>query len=100
MIGCLQWAVSLGQFDIQTATMTIPRFQVAPRIGHLERLKRMYGYLKKFSSTAIRVRVLQPVYEDLPDQQFNLSHSISGNVTDLTPKDTPRPLGKSVTTTT
>jgi hypothetical protein len=26
MIGCLQWAVSLGQFDIQTATMTMLRF--------------------------------------------------------------------------
>jgi hypothetical protein len=23
MIGCLQWAVSLGRFDIQTATMTM-----------------------------------------------------------------------------
>ena len=31
MIGCLQWAVSLGRFDIQTATMTMSRFRVAPR---------------------------------------------------------------------
>jgi hypothetical protein len=23
MIGCLRWAVSLGRFDIQTATMTM-----------------------------------------------------------------------------
>jgi hypothetical protein len=45
MIGCLQWAVSLGRFDIQTATMTMSRFHLAPRQGHLDRLKRMYGYL-------------------------------------------------------
>jgi hypothetical protein len=31
IIGCLQWAVSLGRFDIQTATMTMLRFLSAPR---------------------------------------------------------------------
>jgi hypothetical protein len=30
MIGCLQWAVSLGRFDIQTATMTMSGFRAAP----------------------------------------------------------------------
>lgn len=43
MIGSLQWAVSLGRFDIQTATMTMSRFRAAPRQGHLDRLKHMYG---------------------------------------------------------
>jgi hypothetical protein len=56
MIGCLQWAISLGRFDIQTATMTMSSFRTAPRQGHLTRLKRIYGYLKKFSSAAIRIR--------------------------------------------
>jgi hypothetical protein len=31
MVGCLQWAISLGRFDIQTATMTMSRFRTAPR---------------------------------------------------------------------
>ena len=53
MIGSIQWAISLGRFDIQTATMTMSRFRIAPRKGHLERLKRIYGYLKKFSQAAI-----------------------------------------------
>jgi Reverse transcriptase (RNA-dependent DNA polymerase) len=35
MIGCLQWAVSLGKFHIQTCTMTMSCFRAAPRIGHL-----------------------------------------------------------------
>jgi hypothetical protein len=42
MIGCRQWAVSLGRFDIQTATMTMSRFCFAPRKGHLERYN---GYM-------------------------------------------------------
>jgi Reverse transcriptase (RNA-dependent DNA polymerase) len=54
MIGCLQWA------DIQTATMTMSQFRAAPSIGNLNRLKKIYGYLKKFSSAAIRVRLVEP----------------------------------------
>jgi hypothetical protein len=68
MIGCLQWAVSLGRFDIQTATMTMTRFWAAPRLAHLNQLKRIYGYLKKFSSAAIRVRLLEPDLGELPTQ--------------------------------
>jgi hypothetical protein len=48
MIGYLQWAVALGRFDIQTATMTMSRFCAAPLKVYLERLKRIYGYLKKY----------------------------------------------------
>ena len=49
MIGALQWAVSLGRFDIHTAVMTMGSFRVAPREGHLQRLKRVYGYLRKYN---------------------------------------------------
>jgi hypothetical protein len=45
MIGCLQWAILLGRFDIQTATTTMSGFRTAPRQGHLNRRKRIYGYL-------------------------------------------------------
>jgi hypothetical protein len=58
----------LGIFDIQTSTMTMSRFHAAPRLGHLTRLKRMYGYLKKFVSAAIRVRLWEPDLGELPDQ--------------------------------
>jgi hypothetical protein len=76
MIGCLQWAVSRGRFYTQTATMTTSRFRVAPRKGHLERLRRIYGYLKKFSSAAIRVRTSQPDLDDLPNQEFDWCHTV------------------------
>ena len=45
MIGALQWVVSLGRFDIAVAVMTMSRFRAEPRQGHLDRLKRIYGYL-------------------------------------------------------
>jgi hypothetical protein len=47
MIGSLQWIVTIGRFDISTAVMTMSGFWVAPRIGHLQRLQCIYGYLSK-----------------------------------------------------
>jgi hypothetical protein len=71
MIGCLQWAISLGRFDIQTATMTMSRFRAAPHKDHLERLKRIYGYLKKVSSAAIRAKVDEADFSEFPSQEFD-----------------------------
>ena len=48
MIGSMQWAVSIGQIDIQTAVMSMSSFREKPQIGHLSRLCRMIGYLAKF----------------------------------------------------
>jgi hypothetical protein len=77
--------------------MTMSRFRVAPRKGHLERLKRIYGYLKKFSSAAVRVRTSQPVLDDLPNQDFDWCHTVYGKLEELLPRDAPKPLGTMVT---
>jgi hypothetical protein len=60
----------------------------------------MYGYLKKFGSAAIRVRLLEPEFGELPEQNFDWCHGVYGNVEELLPKDAPKPLGKAVTTIT
>ena len=72
------------------------RFRVAPRKGHLNRLKRMYGYLKKFSTAAIRVRTDEPNLTSLPGQDFDWCHTVYGNVRELVPTDAPKPLGQPV----
>ena len=41
-IGELQWAVTLGRFDILAATMTLSRFRIAPRTGQMDRIHRVY----------------------------------------------------------
>ena len=38
MIGQLQWAISLGTYDILTQVMFMSRFRLAPKIGHFERM--------------------------------------------------------------
>jgi hypothetical protein len=90
--------VSLGRFDLQTATMMMYRFHATPSIGHLERLKRMYGYLKKYYTCAIRERTIQPNFKELPEQNFDWCHTVYGKVKKLLPKDASPPLGNAVTT--
>jgi hypothetical protein len=60
LIGALQWAVTLCRYDIHCAVMTIGRFRAAPRVGHLERLKRICGYLRNKKDAEIRFRTGRP----------------------------------------
>jgi len=39
LIGSLRCAIRIGRFDIATAVMTLSRFRVSPRQGHLDRGK-------------------------------------------------------------
>ena len=41
LIGSLQWAIILECFDISIAVMVMSQFWIAPRKGHMERLKRI-----------------------------------------------------------
>ena len=47
MIGQLQWAVTLGRYDFLAHVLSMSRFRLVPKIGHLERLKRLYRYHSK-----------------------------------------------------
>ena len=99
MVGHLQWAVTLGRYDILAHVMSMSRFRLAPKVGHIERMKRIYGYLSRTKHYALRFRTAEPNYIHLPDLEYDWSRIYVG-VLEETPKDAPEPLGKSVTTTT
>ena len=79
--------------------MTMLSFRVAPRRGHLDRLKRIYGYIRKFNSATIRFRTELPNYSAIPEQEFDWAGTVYGNLTEVKPSDAPKPLGKPVITT-
>jgi hypothetical protein len=99
LVGSMQWAVSIGRLDIQTAVMTMSSFRAAPRKGHLDRVKRIYGYLAKFKDSAIRIRTEEPDYSDLPNVEYDWAHSVYGDAKEVVPEDAPPPKGKYVTST-
>ena len=76
------------------------RFRSAPRKGHLERLQRIYGYVLKTKHYSTRYRNEEPDYSYLPNMKYDWSYTVYGNVQEIIPNNCPKPLGKSVTTTT
>ena len=63
IIGAVQWTISLCRFDVHHAVMSLGRFRTAPRAGHMERLKRLVGYMKKRAHGAIRFRTEIPRHD-------------------------------------
>ena len=67
LIGALQWVIQIGRWDVSTAVMTLSRFRACPREGHLERVKKIHGYLHKWSHGCIQINVEEPDYSSLPE---------------------------------
>ena len=100
MIGQLQWAITLGRYDILAQVMSMSRFRLAPKIGHLERMMRLFGYLAKTKHYAIRYRTKERDYSHLPTLNYEWTRTVYGNVKEEISNDIPKPLGKKVITTT
>ena len=100
LIGQLQWTISWGRMDVQTAVMTMSGFRANPREGHLLRVRRICGFLLKFRDSAIRIRTEEPDYSALPDKHYEWESSVYAGATEELPEDAPEPLGKPVVLTT
>ena len=100
MVGQLQWAVTLGRYDILAHVVSMSRFRLAPKIGHLERLKMLYGYLSKTKHFAFRYRTKEPNFSHLPEQKHDWFRTVYGNVKEEIPKDISKLLGSIVITIT
>ena len=76
------------------------RFRQQPRIGHLERLKKIIGYLANFPHGSLRFRLHEPDYSNLPHKEYDRQRSVYAGAIEEIPHDIPEPKGKHVTTTT
>ena len=99
IIESLQWAISIGRLDISVAVMTLLSFRAFPRKGHMDRAKRVIGYLARFKDGSIRFRTQEPDYSELPRQDLDWATTVYGKGKEIIPKDAPVPLGKPVTMT-
>ena len=100
MVGQLQWLVTLVRFDLHAQETTMSMFRAALRQGHMDRLKRIYFYSIRTKDYAIRFRTDQPDYSFLPDQDFDCTYSVYGDVHESLPDDMPERLGEAVVATT
>ncbi len=102
LIGAAQWLISLCRFDIAQSVMSLGRFRCAPRQGHLERLQRIIGYLRKRPHGAIRFRTEIPKWEDTFGEdpvKFDWMETVYGCPQEPVDPRAPIPKGKVVRTT-
>ena len=99
LIGQLQWLISLGRFDIAVHVMSLSRFRAQPRKGHLDRSKRIVGYLLFLPDGAIRFRTGEPDFSSLRDQEYDWTRTVYSGACEQIPHDIPKYLGKHVQTT-
>ena len=102
IIGAIQWTISLCRFDVLHAVMSLGRFRAAPRQGHLERLKRVCGHLRKHPHGALRFRTGIPNHEATCGEtpvRFDWMETVHGNPQEPIDPRAPPPKGKVVRTT-
>ena len=84
-IDAFQWVLSIDRFNVNIVVMTIYSFRVPPRRGHLEHMKRIYGYLSKMKHGIIRIRVQEPDFSHVPVPEYDWEKSVYGPIDALKP---------------
>jgi len=79
--------------------MTLSCFRTMPRQGHLDRIKRIHGYLSKMRHATIKIRTHTPDYFNIPVKMCDWECSCYADAKEEIPLDAPNPKGKPVTMT-
>lgn len=74
LLSMLQWTVTIRRIDIMCAVMTIDGFRCWPRMGHLNRLKRVLGFLMQFKSCSIKFRTALPNYSEYLGKMYDWAY--------------------------
>ena len=63
--------------------MTLSCFCIAPRQGHIDHIKCVYGYLARNPDGIICVRTNEPDYSNIQDIEYDWERSVYGPVSEL-----------------
>ena len=80
--------------------MAMSKFRQQPRVGHLERLKSIIGYLANFPHGCLRFRTHEPDFSDLPHKEYEWQRTVYSGDKEEILHGIPEPKRKHVTTTT
>ena len=76
--------------------MSLSGYRSIPRVGHLERAKRVLGYLAKIKHAFIRFRTGLHDYSDISHMKYDCEYSVYGNSREELLRDAPEALGKTI----
>jgi hypothetical protein len=92
LVGVLRWAVELGRVDILFETSLMSSHLALPRLGHLEQVFHMFGYLKEHPKRKI---AFDPTHPTVPEKMFTKYdwHDFYRGAKEAIPGDKPPPRG-------
>ena len=64
LLGSANWIITLGRFDIAYAINSLSRYSMAPRVGHMTALQRVFGYLRTHPKGKILIDASHPPVRD------------------------------------
>ena len=85
LIGCAQWAITLGRLDIMFAVQTMARFSAAPQEAHMKRMLRLFGYLKSHPNLGIEIDPDPHPLPPIQDVEVNWKEQYPCNGEELPP---------------
>ena len=91
LIGCAQWAVTLGRINIHYATTMLARYGMNPREGHLAAAKRMFGYLKNHTKGEILYDTKSLDVRDIEYFEGSNWRQLYGDIKEELPPNLPEP---------
>ena len=63
MVGSLNWIVTLGQSHMHYTVITLARYMMISREGHLHAMRRVFGYLKANYKDSINFNTDKPDFQ-------------------------------------
>ena len=94
-IGILRWAIELGRLDILLEVALLSQYLANPRIGHMDEIYHIFGYLKHVGK---RTLYLDPDPPDISENRFTKFEweEFYRDASEPIPPDAPEPRGNPV----
>ena len=89
IIGVCQWLIVAGRFDLTHAVSSLSRFAAAPKEGHLELARRIFGYLKKYPKRGYAINPA-PLKLDAEYEKVNVKLNFGNQYSYFTEEVDPR----------
>jgi Reverse transcriptase (RNA-dependent DNA polymerase) len=97
LIGMLRWAVEIGRVDILLETSLMSTHLAMPRVGHLDQVYRMFGYLKLYPKRKLAFDPQHPTISERAFCTFDWN-DFYRDAKEAIPGDMPKPRGNTMST--
>ena len=98
LIGSLNWAVTLGRFDVMFAAVTMARYSIVPREGHMKTMLRVFGYLKGHKKGTLKILTSEPKFPEVTMKEQERLKLLYPDGHEKVPLKYPKAKGKPVVT--